>query len=158
VESTDRRYRDSSDLPDGLGTSWVDIDIALTLAESLLTQTDQSRRRTQEVMGLQAGVAIGAVTLSLVLPLANDANPVSAVSSAAIGLVAAILITAAGYILAIVPTRRRIRRDMRSMFEIVDPLREVATFVARKEQWSNTRQVVTRARLARFPIGSRSTS
>lgn len=136
-------------------TSSHDFDSALDQAELLLQGVDRTREWTRSARAAQLGLPI-IVALALTITIGTHSlNATRAFLTVAI----CVLITApiVGWIelAVIVPAKRRISRDERAMLDVIGMLRELLVSVAADEGWSAVRQRLTKARIARFPIGSR---
>jgi hypothetical protein len=137
-------------------TTGDDFDSALDQAELLLQEADRTRYWTRFVRAAQLGLPI-IVALALTITIGtHDLTANKAFLTVAIcGLITAPIV---GWIelAIIVPAKRRISRDERAMLDIIGMLRELLVSIAADEGWSAVRQRLTKARIARFPIGSRS--
>jgi hypothetical protein len=137
-------------------TSGKDFEFALDQAESLLREVDRASDRARLGRGLQAGIPF---ILALVLTIIIGTHAVSAwrvVVTVAICALIVIPVAAWIEIGVVLPAKRRISRDERAMIDVIGMLRELQVAVASDENWSAGRQRLIKARIARFPIGSRS--
>jgi len=66
-----------------------------------------------------------------------------------------VLLVSWAEIALVLPARKRVSRDERTMIEIVNLLRELQVSVGADENWSAARQRLVKARIARFPIAGR---
>ncbi|WP_030440274.1 hypothetical protein [Actinoplanes subtropicus] len=132
-------------------TTTAEFDAALAHAERLLG-TVRDLRRAISRLRLAEIAAAAAWVLACALVRTGSA------SSRTDALLVVAVITYAGLALAVEtlgvrPLVPRIRRDERSMIELVDTLRELSPHLARREGWSGMRQNLVRTRLGQFPIG-----
>lgn len=136
--------------------SSADFEEALGQAEALLGEADRARDRARLVRAGQVGV-VALVALALAIS-AGTTVKVSALSLAVTSVVCAgVLVLLIGWmeVALVLPARRQISRDERTMIEIVNLLRELQVSVGVDESWSAARQRLVKARIARFPIAGR---
>jgi hypothetical protein len=136
-------------------TNGDDFEFALGQAENLLQRVEHERDVVRYGRTAQVIVPV-LVALSLTLIIGTHA--LSAARTLVI-VVVCILIMAPIVtwieVALIGPARRRASRDERAMLDIIGMLRELQVSVAADGHWSAGRQRLTKARIARFPIGSR---
>lgn len=133
-------------------TTTAEFDEALDHAERLLRAVRDLRRAISRLRLVEiAAAAVWVLACALVLT-----GPASSRNGAL--FVAVAVITYGCVVLAVEsigvrPLVPRIRRDERTMIELVDTLRELSPHLARREGWSDMRLLLVRTRLGQFSVG-----
>ena len=136
--------------------SSADFEEALGRAEALLKDADRARDRARLVRAGQ--VSVVALVASALAISAGTTVGVSSLSLAITSAVCAgvlVLLISWAEIALVLPARKRISRDERTMIEIANLLRELQVSVGADESWSAARQRLVKARIGRFPIAGR---
>ncbi|WP_433830666.1 hypothetical protein ACQP2E_11450 [Actinoplanes sp. CA-015351] len=138
-------------------TTGEEFDEALDRAELLLRGIQEMRLAVARIRLGQFSVAAGGALAGGLLAAAGVVADVIAVGGF-LTVLTGILVGALLSFLRVFlvgPLLPRIRRDERTMIELVDTLRELFPHLSRREQWSDLRRYLVRTRLEQFPVGAK---
>ena len=131
----------------------TDFSDALVRAEQLLERVQRATIQLRVLSTVE--LALAGTAVALVLAAFADLHSARVVAPALAGAV-----VSAGVALRLRasvrgPLAKVAARDLATMVVLVDRLREILPFLARREQWSQTRFGLAQQRIARFPVGGR---
>ena len=134
-------------------TTAAEFDEALNHAERLLRTVRELRQTVSRLRVVQATATAVWILAGAVFLTRAATSPTEAVL-----FVVATALALAGIVLGVEsltirPLMPRIRREERTMIELVDMLRELSSHLARREGWSDMRRFLVRIRLEQFSVG-----
>jgi hypothetical protein len=135
-------------------TTGDQLDQALVSAEMLLDRAEQTSERCRRMRIAEVGVvALAVFTLAIWAGFATSVSGVRLTIVLIISIAASLCAAGTIRFLGLVPLRKRLARDARSIVDAIGLIRELWPLVADHEKWNELQVQMFTARVSRFPVG-----